>query len=184
MNCNRALMLPSILAVLLLAGIVSCSSPVPIQTASHVDLNRFMGNWYVIANIPTFIETEAFNARESYRLNADGTIATTFTFREGSFDGEEKIYQPTGFVVDNESNAVWGMQFVWPIKAEYRIVFVNADYSQTIIGRSKRDYVWIMARTPTIPEDDYKDLLGIIAAEGYDISQMKKVPQNWETSQG
>ncbi len=143
-----------------------------------------MGNWYVIANIPTFIETEAFNARESYRLNADGTIATTFTFREGSFDGEEKTYHPTGFVVDSKSNAVWGMQFVWPIKAEYRIVFVNEDYSQTIIGRSKRDYVWIMARTPTIPEDDYEQLLGLIATEGYDISQVQKVPQRWKNSHG
>jgi len=170
----------SIVVFGLLAGLVGCSSPPPIQTASHVDLDRFMGGWYVIANIPTFIETEAFNAMESYRLNEDGTIATTFTFREGGFDGEEKSYHPTGFVVDKESNAVWGMQFLWPFKADYRIVFVNGDYSQTIIGRIKRDYVWIMARTPTIPADEYQGLLDMIAAQGYDISQIQKVPQGWE----
>src|SRR5690606_27065833 len=114
------------------------------------------------ANIPTFIETEAFNAVESYRLNDDGTIATTFTFRQGGFEGEQKIYRPTGFVVDQESNAVWDMQFLWPFKADYRIVYVNSDYSQTIIGRLKRDYVWIMARTPRLPEEDYQHLLKII----------------------
>jgi apolipoprotein D and lipocalin family protein len=141
-----------------------------------------MGGWYVIANIPTFIETEAFNAMESYRLNEDGTIATTFTFREGSFDGEEKSYHPTGFVVDKESNAVWGMQFLWPFKADYRIVFVNGDYTQTIIGRIKRDYVWIMARTPIISEEDYQSLLKMIAAQGYDLSQIQKVPQRWDTT--
>jgi apolipoprotein D and lipocalin family protein len=172
----------SIMAFGLLAGLVGCSSPPPIQTASQVDLDRFMGRWYVIANIPTFIETEAFNAMESYRRNDDGTIATTFTFREGDFDGEEKSYHPTGFVVDKESNAVWGMQFFWPFKADYRIVFVNGDYTQTIIGRIKRDYVWIMARTPIISEEDYEGLLKMIAAQGYDISQIQKVPQRWDNT--
>jgi apolipoprotein D and lipocalin family protein len=173
----------SIMAFGLLAGLVGCSSPQPIQTASQVDLNNFMGDWYVIANIPTFIETEAFNAMESYRLNEDGTIATTFTFREGGFDGEEKSYHPTGFVVDKESNAVWGMQFLWPFKSDYRIVFVDDDYSQTIIGRIKRDYVWIMARTPTIPADEYQGLLDMIADQGYDLTQIQKVPQRWEDRQ-
>lgn len=164
----------------LCVGTWGCSSPPPIQTASKVDLNRFMGDWYVIANIPTFIETEAFNAMESYRLHDDGTVATTFSFREGGFDGEQKTYEPTGFVVNKESNAIWDMQFVWPFKADYRIVFLNGDYSQTIIGRIKRDYVWIMARTPSIPEDEYQRLLKIIAAQGYDLSQVQKVPQRWE----
>lgn len=173
----------SILAFGLLASLLGCSSSSSIQTATQVDLNRFMGEWYVIANIPTFIETEAFNAKESYRLNEDGSIATTFTFRKGSFEGEQKTYQPTGFVVDKESNAVWDMQFLWPFKADYRIVFVNEDYSQTIIGRMKRDYVWIMARTPIISEEDYQVLLKMITAQGYDISEIQRVPQRWEDIQ-
>lgn len=172
----------SIIVFGLLASLMGCSSPPPIQTANYVDLDRFMGGWYVIANIPTFIETEAFNAMESYRLNDDGTIATTFTFRKGGFDGEEKSYHPTGFVVDKESNAVWGMQFLWPFKADYRIVFVNGDYSQTIIGRIKRDYVWIMARSPIISEEDYQGLLKMIASQGYDVSLIQKVPQRWDTT--
>lgn len=169
-----------IIAVSLLCSLFGCSSPAPIRTESDVDLNRFMGSWYVIANIPTFIETDAFNAVESYRLNDDGTIATTFTFREGGFDGEEKSYHPTGFIVDRKTNAVWDMQFLWPFKADYRIVFVNDDYSQTIIGRLKRDYVWIMARTPTIPEDDFQHLMQIIADQGYDTTHVQKIPQRWE----
>jgi apolipoprotein D and lipocalin family protein len=57
----------------------ACSSPSPIHTAKAVDLERFMGDWYVIANIPTFIEKNAHNAMESYRLAEDGTVATTFS---------------------------------------------------------------------------------------------------------
>jgi apolipoprotein D and lipocalin family protein len=139
-----------------------------------------MGDWYVIASIPTYFETDAYNAVESYRLDADGTIATTFTFRAGGFDGKAKSYTPRGFVLDPRSNAVWGMQFIWPIKGDYRIVHVNGDYSQTVIGREKRDYVWIMARTPAIPEADYESLLAMIAAEGYDTTKIRRVPQRWD----
>jgi apolipoprotein D and lipocalin family protein len=71
------------------------------------------------------------------------------------------------------------MQFIWPIKADYRIVYINDDYTQTIIGREKRDYVWIMARTPKIPQQDYLQMLKLLAEQGYDISQIKKVPQQW-----
>ena len=163
----------------MLTGLLGCSSPPPIETADHVDLDRFMGDWYVIANIPTFIERDAYNAVESYRLAPDGSIATTFTFNQGSFDGEKKMYQPTGYIVDGQSNAVWGMQFVWPIKADYRIVYVDGEYSQTIIGRIKRDYVWLMARTPQIPEDDYKRLIKLISDQGYDVSKVQRVPQRW-----
>ncbi len=163
------------------AALAGCQShaPTPIRTVEKVDLARFMGDWYVIAGIPTFIEKGAHNAVESYRLDPDGTVATTFTFREGGFDGDEKRYTPRGFVVDRESNAVWGMQFVWPIKADYRIVYIAPDYSQTIIGREKRDYAWIMARMPSIPDGDYKRLLGMLAEQGYDVSKVRKVPQRW-----
>jgi apolipoprotein D and lipocalin family protein len=149
----------------------------PIHTVSFVDLNRFMGDWYVIANIPTAIEKDAYNAVESYRLAEDGTIETTFTFNKGGFDGPLKTYHPRGYIQDKESNAVWGMQFFWPFKAEYRIVFLNEDYTTTVIGRSKRDYVWIMARQPDIPDEDYALILNFLEDQGYDISKVKKVPQ-------
>jgi apolipoprotein D and lipocalin family protein len=79
----------------------------PAQTVRHVDLDRFMGRWYVLASIPTFPEKNAYNAIESYSLNADGTIATTFNYHKGAFDGPWKTMKPHGFVEDS-SNAVWG----------------------------------------------------------------------------
>jgi apolipoprotein D and lipocalin family protein len=166
-------------AALLMVGCAAPPGP-PLTTVEHVDLPRFMGDWYVIASIPTFLEKRAYNAVESYRLAEDGTVATTFTFREGGFDGELKRYTPTGYVQDRKSNAVWGMQFIWPIKADYRIIYLTEDYSQTVIGREKRDYVWIMARTPSIPESDYQDIMALLERQGYDLSQVRKVPHRWE----
>ena len=88
-----------ILAALLLMLAACQSTPLaPMPTVARVDLARFMGDWYVIANIPTFIEVGAHNAVETYRLDSDGSIATTFTFRAGKVDGEVKRYTPRGFV--------------------------------------------------------------------------------------
>ncbi len=170
----------SILGVGFLAGCQTASQP-PIALAGQVDLPRFMGDWYVIANIPTFVEKGAHNAVESYLLDPDGSIATTFTFRAGAFDGPVKTYHPRGFVVPGTGNAVWGMQFIWPFKGDFRIVHLAPDYSQTVIGRQKRDYVWIMARTPSIPEEDYLRIVDLLAGQGYEVSRIQRVPQQWGT---
>ena len=170
-------------SLLTLAGCSTVSHP-PIALAPKVDLERFMGDWYVIANIPTFIEKGAHNAIESYKLADDGSIETTFTFRAGSFDGEAKRYTPRGFVQDKASNAVWGMQFLWPIKSDFRIVYLTPDYTQTVIGREKRDYVWIMPRTPGIPDAEYAGIVEFLGPQGYDVNQNQKVPQRWPARQG
>ena len=51
---------------------------------------------------------------------------------------------------EGTGNAVWGMRFVWPVKADYRIAWLDRDYTLTVVGREARDYVWIMARRPQI----------------------------------
>ena len=140
----------------------------------YVDLERFMGDWYVIATIPTFLEKDAYNPVETYKRDDDGTIATTFTFNKGSLDGPTKVFRPRGFVMDKTTNSIWGMQFVWPIKADYRIVYLDDQYQQTIIGRNSRDYVWIMARTPSISEQDYTKLVGVVKSLGYELDALQK----------
>ena len=146
----------------------------PMPVVDYVDLERFMGDWYVIATIPTFLEKDAFNPVETYQLSSDGSIATTFTFNKGGLNGPEKIYRPRGFIEDKRTNAIWGMQFIWPIRADYRIVYLDDDYQQTIIGRNNRDYVWIMARTPTISQEDYSNLVTLVGALGYDLDALRK----------
>ena len=174
----KHMMLKSALGALLIILLSACSNMQPLKPVEEVDLDRFMGDWYVIANIPTRIEKGAHNAVESYRLNGDGTIATTFTFRDGGFDGEKKAYHPRGFVSE-ESNAIWGMQFVWPFKADYRIVYLDRDYAVTVIGRNKRDYVWIMAREPSLPDETMDEIMRYLDSVGYDTSQVEMVPQKW-----
>ncbi|ARP82865.1 hypothetical protein CAL12_19970 [Bordetella genomosp. 8] len=157
----------------LLAG---CSTPTPMPPVNHVDLHRFMGDWYVIAHIPSFPERNAYDAVESYRLLPDGRIQTDFRYRDGSFDAKVETMHPVGTVTPDTGNAVWGMQFVWPIKAEYVIAYLDENYQTTIVGRSKRDYVWIMARVPCLPDDVYAGLVRRVSELGY-TEPLRKVPQ-------
>lgn len=163
----------------LCAAVAGCSSQPPrIPPVAQVDVPRFMGDWYVIAHIPTAKEKDAYDAVESYALRKDGRIQTTFRYRDGSFDAKLETMHPVGTVRDYGNGAVWDMQFVWPIQAEYVIVDLDPAYQRTIVGRSKRDYVWLMARTPQISEADYQASLSKIRALGYDVSQIRRVPQS------
>jgi apolipoprotein D and lipocalin family protein len=165
----------TILPWLLLAACQAAPSR-PLPLARDVDLARFMGDWYVIASTPTFIDAGAHDAVESYRLDRDGKIETTYTFREGAPDGPKRHYHPQATVRAGSGNAVWGMQFIWPFEADYRIGYLADDYSQVIVARENRDYAWIMARTPSIPESDYRRLLQWLADAGYDPAQLRRIP--------
>jgi len=150
------------------------------QTVPFVDIERFMGDWYVIANIPTFIEKRATNAIESYRLNSTGQIETTFTFFQDNPSGRKKVYKPTGFIYNTETNAEWRMQFIWPFKATFLVIDLGDDYSYTVIGVPNRKYVWIMSREPILSDDTFSEITQKLAVVGYDISKIQKIVQEWE----
>ncbi len=149
----------------------------PLKTVDFVEIPKFMGRWYVIANIPTFLEKGAHNATESYRLRDDEAIDVTFKFNKDSFDGPVKEFHPKGFIYDKKTNAEWRMRFIWPFLADYLIIDLAPDYSLTVIGVPSRKYVWMMARTPKIDEALYQQTLQKIAAMGFDIAKVEKVPQ-------
>lgn len=156
------------------------SAPGPsILAVREVDLSRFMGDWYVIANIPTWPERAAFNAVETYSLREDGRIATRFRYRHGSFEAPVSTMYPLGAVRAGTGNAVWDMQFIWPFQAEYVIADLSADGQRTLIARSDRDYAWLMARTPQITQQAYDEGMERLRALGYDIGKVRRVPQRW-----
>ena len=137
------------------------------QAVSNIDLERFMVNWYVIANIPTFAEREAVNSLEKYRLNDDGTIAIKFTFNKKHPEGTAKTLRMTGFANDKPNNGIWRMQWIWPIKADYRIAYLDENYQFAIIGRNKRDYVWVMSRAPNTEKGKLNERINFAASLGY-----------------
>lgn len=173
---DRLRRIPLLGSLLTLAG---CASYPPLPTVEQVDLGRFMGDWYVQAHIPAWGEGDAYNAVESYARGEDGRILTSYVFRKGAFDAEFKTMEPVGRVENAESNAAWGMRLIWPIWAEYRIAHLDEDYTETIIARTKRDYVWVMTREAEISDERLTRLTEKVAQLGYDTSELRRVPQRW-----
>lgn len=181
-------LLPLLLLNLLLGACVGvqprADSTVPL--AKDVDLARYMGDWYVIAHIPTERDATAHNAMENYTLNADGSIATTYRNRLGGFGGEKKLMTPTAFVVPNTGNALWGMRFQipgtaipWPPHYEYRVAHVEPDYSVAIVARSQKDFLWLFSRRPEMADAELERYRRLIASWGYDAGKLARVPQQW-----
>ena len=161
--------------------IIGCASnDAPLPTAENVNIDRFMGRWYVHGFTPIIVDKDAHNAIEHYRLDADKKIQTTYQFRAGGFDAEIKTLTPVGWVDEGvDSNAEWRMQFIWPFTADYIILHVDADYSETIIVHPSRKYAWIMLRSNTVRDADYDRLLSKLKAVGYETELIQKLPHDW-----
>lgn len=169
----------SLSPALVLALLAGCSvmPPEDFPRADRVDLERFVGTWFVIAHIPPDATRNAYNSVERYERVQPDRIRTVFTYRDGGFDGERERMEMTGFVQAGTNNAVWAMQPFWPLRLENTISYVGPDYRTTIVARSKRDWVWIMARTPDIEDEVYRGLVARVEALGYDPERLREVPQ-------
>ena len=149
------------------------------QTVQKVDIERFMGDWYVIAVIPNFIEKHAMNGIESYELLDEERVKIDYRFTDQR-TGKAKHMQPKAWIYDKESKAEWRVQFVWPLKYPYLIIDLAEDYSHTVIGVPNKKFVWIMARESSLADETYAAILQKLEKIGYDTGKIEKIPQVWK----
>jgi apolipoprotein D and lipocalin family protein len=147
-----------------------------LTTNAKIDLQRYMGAWYVIANIPYFAERGKVATRDVYKLDADGNVDTTYVYRK-SFDGPEKTMGSLGVVQPGSDNARWVVRFLWLIRADYLILEVAPDYSWALVGQPNRKLAWVFARNPAMDDALYTTLLGKFRGFGYDTTKFMRVPQ-------
>jgi apolipoprotein D and lipocalin family protein len=167
-------------ALLTLTGCVSMdgASSRPLRTVERVDLQRYMGGWFVIANIPYFAEKDCFDSVEGYALRPDGRIDNKFACREKSFDAPMKTKLKTvATVYDETSNAEWRVPVFKVLRAKYFIVDLDPEYRWAAIGHPSRRYGWIISRTRALPEGTYLGILQRLREQGYDTGKFVKVPQ-------
>ena len=144
------------------------------ELAPYVDLERFMGLWYVHGYTPTVLDPNAFNPTEEYELMEDGRIQTTYRFRADHPFGQEKVFRPVAKIFDTKTNAEWRMRFFGVINAPYLILFVDDDYRYTVIGHPDRDLAWIMSRSPEIEPAQYERLLAELTQRDFDLTTFKR----------
>lgn len=148
----------------------------PLRLASNVDLNRYMGRWYVIANIPYFFEKGNVGAYVEYQRKGDGIIDRYFAHPH---DFSHAIAKTSGhgYVVAGTHDAEWRVTFFWPIYVTYPILYVSPDYQYALVGYPGRSLGWVFARKPLVSNARLRALLARFAAQGYDISKFRRVPQ-------
>ena len=165
-KCALFILLP------LLHGCQGTGAMDPITTVEKLDIERFMGDWYVLADIATPFDKDAYAPTEHYVLKSDGMVETTYRYQKGNATGDFKSRTMTARP-NSELPSIWGMRLIWPFEADYRIVHIHPDYETTIVARNKRDFVWLMARTPTIDQSAFDTLLEKVQSLGYAISDLR-----------
>ena len=145
----------------------------PEQPVKYVDLEKFMGKWYVIAFTPTFVDEGAENCIETYRLSEDGNIEIEYTF---SIDGEFESHLQTGIVQPEPSNAKWRLKYNWLLSFDYYlIVEIDPEYEYTVIGVPDRSFVWVMSREKKMDEKLLVEILTRLKERGYDMEKIERM---------
>jgi len=175
MHPARAALAASLLSITLMG---CATTRAPVRTVERVDLPRYMGDWYVIAEIPNFAEKHCVGSVESYALRADGGIDNWFSCRKKSFDAPlKRVTSATARIADPRTNASWHLRFLKVVSVDYFILDLDPDYQWAMIGHPSRSYGWIIARSKTLPEPLYQGILGRAQSQGYEPTRFVKVAQ-------
>jgi apolipoprotein D and lipocalin family protein len=149
------------------------------KVVDRMDMEKFLGSWYVIALLPSALEKGAANGIETYSLDQEGNIRVEYVFYKGGPGGKKTIMHQKGWIVDKEKNTEWKVQPLWPLKLPYLIIDLAEDYRYAVIGTNNFKYVWIMARAPSLSATDYDGILSRLAARGYKTADIQRMQQVW-----
>ena len=156
--------------------IFGCTKNTPLVTEEHVDPDEFVGEWYVISNIPYFAERNKVGSKTTYLKTGANSYQDIFESRNGSFNN--KIDKLVGSAKSlNEHNTQWQSIFYWVMRFKFEVLDVDDDYQIALLGHQSRKYGWVMARTKSISTQSYAQAMLVFNENGYDTTLFSKVPQ-------
>jgi apolipoprotein D and lipocalin family protein len=165
------------IAVALLAGCASIAPAPELPVVDRVDLSRYMGRWYEIAAIPHWFQRGCTASTAEYSLRNDGRVDVLNRCHLGAPEGPVKQQEGVAKVVDPRTNAKLAVTFFWPFAGDYWIIALDRDYRYAMVGHPSRDFLWILSRTPTMPEETVRALLAQAATQGYDVGRVQRTDQ-------
>jgi apolipoprotein D and lipocalin family protein len=167
------------LGLVLATALVGCASPQPpLEVVDEVDLDRYLGRWYEIASFPQWFQRGCVASIATYSRRPDGRIDVVNECRDESFEGELRRAEGVAWVADEDrSLAKLKVQFFWPFRGDYWIIELDPDYRYAAIGHPSRNYLWVLARTPTLDPMLYRRLSARLEAQGFDLTRLRLTPQ-------
>jgi len=161
------------------AGKAARKSPL-VERATPIEVDKFMGKWYVVAAVPTPFDRGAVNSTEEYRWNETKKRIDVSFRMQAAFGAPVKEIPQRATIVNSGINTRWSLSpsvggVYVPVTLAYLIVDCADDYSSTIIGTPSRSVLYVMTRTPTPTEETVSALLATCERVGYDLSKVVRV---------
>lgn len=169
-----------IASLLLAASACSVLAQEPMTTVPSVDVPRYLGTWYEIAKFPNrFQKMCASNTSAQYSARPDGTLSVRnrCTDKDGKINEVEgqarQIGNATSPKLEVRFAPAWlsFLPFVW---GDYWVIDIDADYQLVAVSEPKREFLWILSRTPTVNTKAYDDLLARLRAKSLDTSKLEQ----------
>lgn len=152
---------------------MSCSSQkINNSTVSSFDLQRYLGTWYEIAKFDHVFERDLQYATADYSLQSNGMVKVV---NSGMKDGKKKVSE--GKAKLTNTTGLLRVSFFGPFYSDYRIMMLTTDYKYALIGSKSDKYLWILSRTPQIPNEILQELLKEAQNRGYNIDNLIWVNQ-------
>jgi apolipoprotein D and lipocalin family protein len=166
--------------VILMSLLSFFSSPpgTNVKVTGYVDLNRYTGTWYEIARFPNSFERGLKCVTATYTLRDDERITVLNRGHKIENPAAVKQSQGVAWIPDKTWPAKLKVRFFWPFSGDYWILALDPSYRFALVGDPSLKYLWILSRTKTMEEADYKQLLDKAKENGYDISKLMLVEQN------
>lgn len=172
---------PLAAAALCLVSALACAQPAPLHSVGSVDLARYVGRWYEIANYPNRFQRQCVaDTTAEYAAREDGTLAVTN--RCATAGG---VSQASGVArrVDGRTDrlqvsflpaALRWLPIGW---GDYWVIGLAPDYRYAVIGEPSREYLWVLARTPALAAEDRAAIDALLRAQGYDPTRLAATAQ-------
>jgi apolipoprotein D and lipocalin family protein len=166
----------ALIAAVLLAG--CAGSPDGVEPVDGFELDRYLGTWYEIARLDHRFERGLTRVTANYSLRKDGGVRVLnrgFNADEGAWeDAEGKAY----FVGDPAIGQL-KVSFFGPFYGGYNIIALDkARYHYSVVAGPNRDYLWILAREPTLDPAVVERLVGVATGLGFPTDELIYVDQD------
>lgn len=160
---------------LLMCASLGARAQIAVSSVPSVDIARYVGTWYEVASFPMFFQRRCRgDTTAEYTPKPNGALAVRNRCRTDSGFDEAN---GTAYVMPGTNNSQLKVSFFWPFKGDYWVIGLDADYRWAVVGDPKRKYLWVLSRTPRLPEDQYAAALATASAQGYDLAPLQRTPQ-------
>ena len=155
----------------------------PLVTIPTLDVPRYMGTWYEIAKYPNWFQRKCLkNTRADYSAQADGRVRVVnlCTTKEGevieAIGEARQLGGATSPKLEVRFAPAWlsFMPFVW---GNYWVIDLDPSYQLVAVSEPKREYLWILSRTPEVSAKTYDELLSRLEKKGLDSRKLERTPQ-------